>query len=232
MDPRYGQADPRFFFRIRHRKGHTPRRKSIFSPWLYCIVGSNVPYLHMIVSLYPSIAQLLMQPLSSYLLVRLRLSFYVPFIVTCWGATLACMSAAVDFRGLLVARFFVFIPSACFPRLSVLTNTSSTGDSRHPSWQHSSSWVRSGIGDRSKDSELLASESSFLYPTTAHSCTPVWYANNGWVNVFGSLIMFGLGHIKSSVLHSYQIVFMLLGLVTFSVGIIGYDSKKQPQGNA
>uniref|UniRef100_A0A8H8CF61 Major facilitator superfamily (MFS) profile domain-containing protein n=1 Tax=Psilocybe cubensis TaxID=181762 RepID=A0A8H8CF61_PSICU len=53
------------------------------------------------------IAQLVMQPLSSYLLVKFRLSIYVPLIVTCWGATLLCMTAAKNFVGLLIARFFL-----------------------------------------------------------------------------------------------------------------------------
>lgn len=32
--------------------------------------------------------------------------------------------------------------------------------------------------------------------------------------------MYGLGHIKSPILHSYQIVFLLLGLLTFFVGTL------------
>jgi hypothetical protein len=49
----------------------------------------------------------MLQPLSAYFLVKFRLSLYIPFVVTCWGATLACMSAARNFTGLLVGRFFV-----------------------------------------------------------------------------------------------------------------------------
>ncbi|PWY76268.1 MFS general substrate transporter [Aspergillus heteromorphus CBS 117.55] len=41
-----------------------------------------------------------------------------------------------------------------------------------------------------------------------------WYAMNGVVNMFGSLITYGLGHIKSSVLEPYQIIFLFFGLIT------------------
>ncbi|KAF8193355.1 hypothetical protein BJ912DRAFT_238669 [Pholiota molesta] len=53
------------------------------------------------------IAQLVCQPLSAFLLVKFRLSIYVPVLVTCWGVTLTCMAAARNFSGLLVSRFFL-----------------------------------------------------------------------------------------------------------------------------
>ena len=48
----------------------------------------------------------------------------------------------------------------------------------------------------------------------------VWYLNNGWGNIFGSLIMYGIGHIHSKILFRYQIIFLLLGCVTVVVGMI------------
>ncbi|PYI04882.1 MFS transporter [Aspergillus sclerotiicarbonarius CBS 121057] len=49
-----------------------------------------------------------------------------------------------------------------------------------------------------------------------------WYAMNGVVNMFGSLITYGLGHIGSSVFEPYQIIFLFFGLITivFSVAIL------------
>ncbi|KAJ5965157.1 uncharacterized protein N7479_005033 [Penicillium vulpinum] len=41
-----------------------------------------------------------------------------------------------------------------------------------------------------------------------------WYAMNGVVNMFGSLIAFGLGHISSPIFAPYQIIFLFFGLVT------------------
>ncbi|KAJ5157400.1 uncharacterized protein N7482_008500 [Penicillium canariense] len=44
-----------------------------------------------------------------------------------------------------------------------------------------------------------------------------WYAMNGVVNMFGSLITYGLGHIDSSVFEPYQIIFLFFGLITVGV---------------
>ncbi|KAF1960865.1 allantoate permease-like protein [Byssothecium circinans] len=46
-----------------------------------------------------------------------------------------------------------------------------------------------------------------------------WYSTLGLVNIFGSLLSYGLGHIKSDVLHSYQIIFLFCGLVTVVVSV-------------
>jgi hypothetical protein len=46
-----------------------------------------------------------------------------------------------------------------------------------------------------------------------------WYAMNGVSLMIGSLLTYGLGHIKSS-LHSYQIIFLFSGLVTVAVSIL------------
>ena len=44
-----------------------------------------------------------------------------------------------------------------------------------------------------------------------------WYAMLGIVNILGSLLTYGLGHIKSDRLHSYQIIFLFCGLLTVLV---------------
>ncbi|CAK7245480.1 MAG: hypothetical protein STHCBS139747_007063 [Sporothrix thermara] len=49
-----------------------------------------------------------------------------------------------------------------------------------------------------------------------------WYAMNGITNMFGSLITYGLGHIDSSVLHSYQIIFMVFGVITVAFSFVMY----------
>ncbi|GAM89756.1 hypothetical protein ANO11243_077950 [Dothideomycetidae sp. 11243] len=41
-----------------------------------------------------------------------------------------------------------------------------------------------------------------------------WYAQNGVVGMFGSLITYGLAHIKSKHLKEYQIIFLFFGLIT------------------
>ncbi|KAJ3503602.1 hypothetical protein NLJ89_g8358 [Agrocybe chaxingu] len=132
------------------------------------------------------IAQVVAQPISAYILVRLRLSKYIPAIVTCWGATLACMAAAHNFRGLLAARFFLGACEASItPAFILITQF----------------WYR-----RHEQGIRQA----------------IWFSNYGWVNIFGSLIVYGLGHIKSKSLHSYQIMFLLLGAITCLVGLLSF----------
>jgi hypothetical protein len=41
-----------------------------------------------------------------------------------------------------------------------------------------------------------------------------WYSMLGIVNILGSLLSYGLGHIQSDLLHSYQIIFLFCGLLT------------------
>ncbi|KXN82977.1 hypothetical protein AN958_01982 [Leucoagaricus sp. SymC.cos] len=141
----------------------------------YSILGSMV-----------YIAQLLLQPLSAYFLVKLRLSLYIPFIVTCWGGTLACMSAARAFAPLLVGRFFLGAFEASIQSAFILVGQI---------------WYR-----RHEQGFRVA----------------VWYSNNGWGNIFGSLIMYGIGHIHSKSLFRYQIIFLLLGCVTFLAGLASF----------
>jgi hypothetical protein len=49
-----------------------------------------------------------------------------------------------------------------------------------------------------------------------------WYAMLGVVNILGSLLTYGLGHIQSDALHSYQIIFLFCGLVTVVVSVAVY----------
>ncbi|RAL09537.1 putative MFS transporter [Aspergillus homomorphus CBS 101889] len=47
-----------------------------------------------------------------------------------------------------------------------------------------------------------------------------WYAMNGVVYMFGSLITYGLGHIHSSVFEPYQIIFLFFGLLTIAFSVV------------
>ncbi len=49
-----------------------------------------------------------------------------------------------------------------------------------------------------------------------------WYAMLGIVNILGSLLSYGLGHIESDRLHSYQIIFLFCGLLTVVVAVPVY----------
>jgi hypothetical protein len=49
-----------------------------------------------------------------------------------------------------------------------------------------------------------------------------WYSMLGIVNILGSLLSYGLGHIKSDRLHEYQIIFLFCGLLTVLVSVPVY----------
>jgi Major Facilitator Superfamily len=53
------------------------------------------------------IAQLVMQPVIAYFLVKLPTGKFAACMVLCWGIVLSCMSVAKNFKGLLATRFFL-----------------------------------------------------------------------------------------------------------------------------
>lgn len=53
------------------------------------------------------VAQLVMQPIIAYFLVKLPTGKFAGIMVLCWGIVLSCMSVATNFKGLLAARFFL-----------------------------------------------------------------------------------------------------------------------------
>ncbi|KAG9120726.1 hypothetical protein FRC07_003662 [Ceratobasidium sp. 392] len=69
------------------------------------LVGSQYSWLGSIVY----VAQLIWQPVSSYLLVRLPVGKYLFVNVFAWGVVVACTAAARNFSGLLTTRFFLGI---------------------------------------------------------------------------------------------------------------------------
>ncbi|KAG9098534.1 hypothetical protein FRC06_006241 [Ceratobasidium sp. 370] len=69
------------------------------------LVGSQYSWLGSIVY----VAQLVWQPVSSYLLVRLPVGKYLFVNVFAWGVAVSCTAAAHNFSGLLATRFFLGI---------------------------------------------------------------------------------------------------------------------------
>jgi len=53
------------------------------------------------------IAQLVLQPIIAYFLVKLPTGKFAATMVLCWGIVLSFMAVAKDFKGLLVTRFFL-----------------------------------------------------------------------------------------------------------------------------
>jgi sugar phosphate permease len=53
------------------------------------------------------IAQLVMQPLIAYVLVKVPTGKFAAVMVLCWGIVLSCMAIARNFKSLLATRFFL-----------------------------------------------------------------------------------------------------------------------------
>jgi hypothetical protein len=68
------------------------------------------------------VAQLVFQPLVSYLLVKVPLGKFMAASVLLWGIALSCMTAANTFAGLLVCRLFLGIFEAGIGRSSPVMN--------------------------------------------------------------------------------------------------------------
>jgi MFS family permease len=77
----------------------------------YSLVGSIAP-----------IAQLLWQPFSSWLIVKVPHSILVPTLVLGWGISQASMAACHNYTGLMITRFFLgLFEAGCLPLFSVIT---------------------------------------------------------------------------------------------------------------
>ncbi|RDL31822.1 Uncharacterized protein BP5553_09224 [Venustampulla echinocandica] len=130
------------------------------------------------------IAQLVMQPIIAYFLVKLPTGKFAALMVVCWGIILSCMTATNNFKGLLATRFFLgAFEASVAPTFVAITQM----------------WWR-----RSEQTNRNAS----------------WYAMNGATNILGSLLAYGLGHISSGSLRSYQIIFLFCGLATVVFSIV------------
>lgn len=67
------------------------------------------------------VAQLVFQPLVSYLLVKVPMGKFLAVSVLCWGITLSCMTAAESFATLMVCRLFLGIFEAGLGESSLIT---------------------------------------------------------------------------------------------------------------
>ncbi|KAJ5172154.1 hypothetical protein N7492_004747 [Penicillium capsulatum] len=142
------------------------------------------------------LAQLVFQPLVSYLLVKVPLGKFLAASTLLWGIALTCMTPADNFGKLLVCRIFLGVFEAGigeFCDLLTMMHILTMYWTAPAFIAVTQMWYR-----RMEQPVRLGS----------------WYAMNGVVNMFGSLITYGLGHIKSSIFAPYQIIFLFFGLIT------------------
>ncbi|UKZ46218.1 hypothetical protein TrVGV298_000419 [Trichoderma virens] len=78
----------------------------------YSLIGSIAP-----------IAQLIWQPFSSYLIVKVPHRILMPVLCLGWGIAQTSMAACNDFSGLMATRFFLgLFEGGCLPLFSVITS--------------------------------------------------------------------------------------------------------------
>ncbi|KAI9929356.1 hypothetical protein AWENTII_009074 [Aspergillus wentii] len=114
------------------------------------------------------LAQLVMQPLAAFMLVKAPTGKLIGSAVFLWGSSLAIMAACTDFKSLLGMRFALGSFEAMIaPSCVAVTQMW---------WRRSEQTMR----------------------------TALWSGMNGVTFVVGSLFTYGLGHIHSNTLYSYQ----------------------------
>lgn len=132
-------------------------------------------------------AQLGVQPLAAWAVVKLRYRQVLPVIITCWGISVAGgLAGSRNYTGLLVSRFFLgAFEAAVIPCFSLITIAF-----------------------------YRRSEQPFRV-----AC---WYSCYGLSTLISAPLVYGFGHIKSSSLYRYQIVYLFFGLVTIVIGLATY----------
>lgn len=136
-------------------------------------------------------AQLAMQPVVAFLLVRLPAGKLLGGAVIAWGTAETLMAACTNFGSLAALRYLLGSFEAFIAPLCVVITTMW--------WRRREQTLRNSF----------------------------WNAMNGLTQVVGSLLTYGLGHIKSRSndnkshsLYSYQIIFMFCGLITVAYGVL------------
>ncbi|KIM73607.1 hypothetical protein PILCRDRAFT_99293 [Piloderma croceum F 1598] len=143
------------------------QKEANLSGYQYSFVGS-----------ISAVAQLALQPLSAFLIVRVPVRILMPALLLGWGTAQCAMAACTNYQSLLATRFFLgLFEAANIPLFSIVTSL----------------WYR-----RSEQPMRIAA----------------WYGANGAATIIGSVLAYGFGHIKSSSLYSYQLIFLFVGLVT------------------
>lgn len=144
------------------------------------LVGRQYSWLGSILYL----AQLVMQPLVAFLLVKLPTGKLLAAVILLWGASQTIMAACTDFASLAALRFMLgafeaFIAPICVAATQMW-------------WRRSEQTLRNSF----------------------------WTGMNGVTFVVGSLLTYGLGHIISNTLYSYQIIFMFCGFFTVAYSFV------------
>ncbi|ORY70209.1 major facilitator superfamily domain-containing protein [Pseudomassariella vexata] len=129
------------------------------------------------------LAQLVMQPLAAFILVKLPYGKVTGIAIIGWGSCAAIMASCTNFKSLAALRFLLgTFESMIAPSCVAVTQMW---------WRRSEQTLRNSY----------------------------WNAMNGVTFIVGSLITYGLGHIKSSKIYTYQVIFVFCGCLTVLFGL-------------
>ncbi|KAL4976020.1 major facilitator superfamily domain-containing protein [Aspergillus desertorum] len=160
------------------------------------LVGQQYSWLGSILYL----AQLVMQPLAALVLVKLPTGKVIASAIFLWGSSLTIMAACTNFPSLLGLRFCLGAFEAMIGELLTLQMCAEEANHPAPSCiAVTQMWWRRG-------------EQTWR--------AALWNAMNGVTSIVGSLFTYGLGHIHSDTLFSYQIIFLLCGLLTVAYSLV------------
>ena len=110
-------------------------------------------------------------------------------MVFCWGAVLCCMAATDDFGGLMATRFLLgSFEASVAPTFIAIVQM----------------WYRRSeqVGYWHQTPAVRLASTDIIMQTNRNAA---WYSMLGVVTIFGSLLSYGLGHIQSDVLYSWQV---------------------------
>lgn len=137
-----------------------------------------------------------------YAMQKLPTAKYLGCMVAIWGAMVSVTAACKDYGSLVATRVLLGVfESAVAPSLLLITTmwcVSSLAAINNAPGSHA--------GNRYKRNEQPAR-------------VGLWYLGVGMGTIFGALISFGFQHYTANTFTSWQIMFLVVGLVTVAVGI-------------
>jgi MFS family permease len=133
----------------------------------------------------------------------------MPFLVTAWGISTVGLAFSTNYGSLLACRFLLgLFEASCLPLFAMVT---ATWYRRQEQPLRVALWVR-----------LLPLCFVGTVGALADTHCTKQYGTNGVASILGSLLAFCLSYIKEPTLHLYQILFLIVGLITVITGPILY----------
>lgn len=151
------------------------------------------------------LAFLIFEMPHAYLMQRLPLAKYLGTMVCLWGTVVACTAACNSYAALAATRFLLgMFESAISPSLILITSM----------W-YKRYEVPSFLLAALKLTDCLAN-SSHEQPKRVG----FWYVGVGCAVMAGSLISYGFQHYVGSRFNNWQIMFLVVGVVTVAAGVV------------